>query len=204
MVVYGSGGGGGAVNSGALGAGLGGTGAGNGGFTTVATSALANQGGGGGGGGRTGNGGNGGSGIVVIRYTIEPEWTPPMPDIDEGDVFNANYTNEVVAALKAVSATSVGVKVNGAELKGDAAVNALNIAVTYFDDALTFDGTAAILDIVIKVTEVNTSEPEKSKFEVTRGTTKEVLEIKEGANIKTSINEIDLGSDAVIFKLVIE
>ncbi|MBR2921205.1 MAG: tyrosine-protein phosphatase [Kiritimatiellae bacterium] len=204
MVVYGSGGGGGAVNSGALGAGLGGTGAGNGGFTTVATSALANQSGGGGGGGRTGNGGNGGSGIVVIRYTIEPEWTPPMPDIDEGDVFNANYTNEVVAALKAVSATSVGVKVNGAELKGDAAVNALNIAVTYFDDALTFDGTAAILDIVIKVTEVNTSEPEKSKFEVTRGTTKEVLEIKEGANIKTSINEIDLGSDAVIFKLVIE
>ncbi|MBO5905277.1 MAG: hypothetical protein J6Q84_02525, partial [Kiritimatiellae bacterium] len=204
MVVYGSGGGGGAVASAATGAGVGGTGAGNGGHTIDATSALVNQGGGGGGGGRVGNGGNGGSGIVVIRYTLEPEWTPPMPDIDDGDVFNVNYTNDVVAALKDVSATSVEVKVNGAALKGDAAVNALNVAVTYFDDALTFDGTAASLDIVIKVTEVNTSEPEKSKFEVTRGTTKEVLEIKEGANIKTSINEIELSSDAKIFKLVIE
>ena len=82
MVVYGSGGGGGAVNSGALGAGLGGTGAGNGGFTTVATSALANQGGGGGGGGRVGNGGNGGSGIVVFRYVLQPDvnGTPISPE----------------------------------------------------------------------------------------------------------------------------
>ena len=204
-VVYGSGGGG-ASTQGASG-GNGGDGAGNGGDrgNPQGTSGLANQGGGGGGSSREATyGGNGGSGIVVIRYTLEPEWTPPMPDIEDGDVFSANYTNDVVAALKAVSATSVEVKVNGAELKGDAAVNALNVAVTYFNDALTFDGTAASLDIVIKVTEVNTSEPEKSKFEVTRGTTKEVLEIKEGSNIKTSINEIKLSSDAKIFKLVIE
>lgn len=207
-LVYGSGGGGGSGGVNELLAGNGGIGAGSGktaattATSTASINALANQGGGGGGG--YNEGGNGGSGIVVIRYTLEPEWTPPMPDIEDGDVFSANYTNDVVEALKAVSATSVEVKVNGAELKGDAAVNALNVAVTYFDDALTFDGTAASLDIVIKVTEVNTSEPEKSKFEVTRGTTKEVLEIKEGADIKTSINEIELSSDAKIFKLVIE
>ena len=73
MVVYGSGGGGGTVMGAAIGAGVGGTGAGNGGHTTAATSALANQGGGGGGAGRVGNGGNGGSGIVVFRYVIPPE-----------------------------------------------------------------------------------------------------------------------------------
>jgi hypothetical protein len=202
MVVYGSGGGGGAVNSTALGAGLGGTGAGNGGFTTVATSALANQGGGGGGGGRTGNGGNGGSGIVVIRYTIEPEWTPPMPEKDGEADFKVEYNPEVLAALEAKTATSVTVTVNGVKLKGDKAVEALNTAVKNFDDALTFDETAASLDIVVEVTEVNVENPAASKYVVKRGDT--ILNVKDGANVKTKIKEINLGSDAVIFKLVIE
>ena len=202
MSVYGSGGGGGAVNSAATGAGVGGTGAGNGGFTTVATSALANQGGGGGGGGRTGNGGNGGSGIVVIRYTIEPEWTPPMPEKDGEADFKVEYNPEVLAALEAKAATSVDVKVNGVKLKGDEAVKALNTVVKNFDDALTFNGTDASLDIVIEVTEVNVENPAASKYVVKRGDT--VLNLKEDATIKTSINKIDLNSDAVIFKLVIE
>ena len=209
-LVYGSGGGGGSGAENEFLCGNGGIGAGSGktaattATSTASINALANQGGGGGGG--YNEGGAGGSGIVVFRYTLEPEWTPPMPDIDEGDSFSddCTYTDDVVAALKAVSATSVGVKVNGVKLKGDDAVKALNTAVMYFDNALTFDGTAASLDIVIKVTEVNTSEPEKSKFEVTRGATEEVLEIKEDATIKTKTNKIDLNSDAVIFRLIIE
>lgn len=203
MTVYGSGGGGGAVLGSAVGAGLGGTGAGNGGHTTVATSALANQGGGGGGGGRTGNGGNGGSGIVVFRYTLEPEWTPPMPEKDGDADFEVKYNSDVVAALEAKTATSVTVTVNGVKLKGDKAVEALNAAVKNFDDALTFDETAASLDIVVEVTEVNVENPAASKYVVKRGDT--ILNIKEGANVTTKINRINnLNSDAVIFRLVIE
>ena len=87
-------------------------------------------------------------------------------------------------------------------MKGDKAVEALNTAVKNFDDALTFDETAAGLDIVVEVTEVNVENPAASKYVVKRGDT--VLNLKEGATVKTSINRIDLSSDAVIFKLVIE
>ena len=203
-VVYGSGGGG-ASTQGASG-GNGGEGAGNGGDNDnpQGTSGLANQGGGGGGSSREATyGGNGGSGIVVIRYTLEPEWTPPMPEKDGEADFKVEYNPEVLAALEAKAATSVDVKVNGVKLKGDKAVEALNTAVKNFDDALTFNETAASLDIVIEVTEVNVENPAASKYIVKRGDA--VLNIKEGANVTTKINRINnLNSDAVIFRLVIE
>ena len=151
-----------------------------------------------------GDGGNGDSGIVVLRYTLEPEWTPPLPTDPNDDTtsIDEEYDEAVVDALKAVSAERIIVMVNGDYKYGNEAVKALNTAVKNFDDALTFDGTAANLDIVVEVTEVNVENPAASKYVVKRGDT--VLNLKEGATIKTSINKIDLGSDAVIFKLVIE
>jgi hypothetical protein len=125
-----------------------------------------------------------------------------MPEKDGEADFEVKYNSDVVAALEAKTATSVTVTVNGVKLKGDKAVEALNTAVKNFDDALTFDETAASLDIVVEVTEVNVENPAASKYVVKRGDT--VLNLKEGATVKTSINRIDLGSDAVIFKLVIE
>lgn len=197
LLVYGSGGGGSSTWGSA---GVGGTGAGDGVFEGKGKDAVANQGGGGGGGSRNGDGGGGGSGIVVIRYTV-PSWTPPMPDSDEGYVFSAEYSDDVLKALELNAATNVTVKVNGELKKGDDAVNALNTAIK-FDGALTFVDAIASLDIVVEVTEVNVENPADSKYVVKRGDT--VLNLKEGATVNTSIKEIDLDSDAEIFKLVIE
>ena len=53
-----------------------------------------------------GDGGNGGSGIVVLRYPLEPEWTPPLPTDPNDDTtsIDEEYDEAVVDALKAVSA----------------------------------------------------------------------------------------------------
>ena len=143
-------------------------------------------------------------------YEIVDAWTAPMPELEDGESFSGDYeyTSEVLSALKAKAATSVDVKVNGVELKGDDAIKALNAAVASFDDALTFDGTAASLDIVIEVTEVNTEDPAASTVVVKRGDT--VLSVKTG--ITPTVKYIDLATGeesetapetgAVIFKLV--
>ena len=143
-------------------------------------------------------------------YEIVDAWTAPMPELEDGESFSGDYeyTSEVLSALKAKAATSVDVKVNGVELKGDDAIKALNAAVASFDDALTFDGTAASLDIVIEVTEVNTEDPAASTVVVKRGET--VLSVK--TDVKPTVKYIDLATGeesetapetgAVIFKLV--
>ena len=83
-------------------------------------------------------------------------------------------------------------------MKGDKAVAALNDAVACFDGALTFDGTAASLDIVITVTEVNIENPAASTVVVKRGD--EELTVK----VAPTVKYVDLGSGAVTFKLVFE
>ena len=133
-------------------------------------------------------------------YEIVDAWTAPMPEKDGEADITEEYTPDVLAALEAAVATSVDVKVNGVELKGNEAVKALNTAVKCFDGALTFDGTAAIVDIVIEVVEVNTEDPAASTVVVKRGET--VLSVKTG--VKPTVKYIDLGSDAVVFKLVFE
>ena len=133
-------------------------------------------------------------------WTVVPAWTAPMPEQDGEAGFELEYTDAVIAALQAEAATSVSVKVNGETLKGDKAVAALNTAVKCFDGALTFDGTAASVDIVIEVTEVNTEDPAASTVVVKRGET--VLSVKTG--ITPTVKYINLGSDAVVFKLVFE
>lgn len=133
-------------------------------------------------------------------YEIVDAWTAPMPEKDGEADITEEYTPDVLAALEAAVATSVDVKVNGVELKGNEAVKALNAAVKCFDGALTFDGTAASVDIVIEVTEVNTEDPAASTVVVKRGET--VLSVKTG--ITPTVKYIDLGSDAVVFKLVFE
>ena len=213
-VVYGSGGGGGSAAN--ADGGKGGEGAGDGNQVAQGAGfdALPNQGGGGGGGGggeglkaggTAGRGGNGGSGIVVLRYTLEPEWTPPLPTDPNDDTtsIDEEYDEAVVDALKAVSAERITVMVNGDYKYGNEAVKALNTVVKNFDDALTFNGTDASLDIVVEVTEVNVENPAASKYVVKRGDA--ILNIKDDAAVTTSIKKIiDLGSDAVIFRLVIE
>ena len=211
-VVYGSGGGGGSAAN--ANGGKGGEGAGNGNQVAqgAGSDALPNQGGGGGGGGggqglsgEQGRGGDGGSGIVVFRYTLEPEWTPPLPTDPNDDTtsIDEEYDEAVVDALKAVSAERITVMVNGDYKYGNEAVKALNTVVKNFDDALTFNGTDASLDIVVEVTEVNVENPAASKYVVKRGDT--IQNLKDDAAVTTSIKKIiDLGSDAVIFKLVIE
>ncbi len=133
-------------------------------------------------------------------YEIVVAWTAPMPKKDGDSAITEEYTSDVLAALQAAVATSVDVKVNGTELKGNEAVKALNTAVKCFDGALTFDGTAASVDIVIEVIEVNTEDPAASTVVVKRGET--VLSVKTG--ITPTVKYIDLGSDAVVFKLVFE
>ena len=133
-------------------------------------------------------------------YEIVDAWTAPMPEKDSEADITEEYTPDVLAALEAAVATSVDVKVNGVELKGNEAVKALNAAVKCFDGALTFDGTAASVDIVIEVTEVNVEDPAASTVVVKRGET--VLSVKTG--VKPTVKYIDLGSDAVVFKLVFE
>ena len=133
-------------------------------------------------------------------YEIVDAWTAPMPEKDGDADITEEYTSDVLAALEAAVATSVDVKVNGVELKGNEAVKALNTAVKCFDGALAFDGTAASVDIVIEVTEVNTEDPAASTVVVKRGET--VLAVKTG--VKPTVKYIDLGSDAVVFKLVFE
>ena len=133
-------------------------------------------------------------------YEIVDAWTAPMPEKDGEADITEEYTSDVLAALQAAVATSVDVKVNGIELKGNDAVKALNTAVKCFDGALTFDGTAASVDIVIEVTEVNAEDPAASTVVVKRGET--VLSVKTG--VKPTVKYIDLGSDAVVFKLVFE
>ena len=133
-------------------------------------------------------------------YEIVDAWTAPMPEKDSEADITEEYTPDVLAALEAAVATSVDVKVNGVELKGNEAVKALNAAVKCFDGALTFDGTAASVDIVIEVTEVNVEDPAASTVVVKRGET--VLCVKTG--VKPTVKYIDLGSDAVVFKLVFE
>jgi hypothetical protein len=168
MVVYGSGGGGGTVMGAAIGAGVGGTGAGNGGHTTAATSALANQGGGGGGAGRTGNGGNGGSGIVVFRYvmpsvTVKPGGEAAIVDTEEDveaveiDVKapeNANVTDKEYKAYftKSVTLNSDGKYEVTAVLNPE--IVAPVIATTTAEDdsvipaiAISADGTKATINI---------------------------------------------------------
>ena len=111
-------------------------------------------------------------------WTVVPAWTAPMPEQDGEAGFELEYTDDVIATLQAEAATSVSVKVNGETLKGDKAVAALNTAVKCFDGALTFNGTAASVDIVIEVTEVNTEDPAASTVVVKRGET--VLSVKTG------------------------
>ena len=133
-------------------------------------------------------------------YEIVDAWTAPMPEKDGEADITEEYTSDVLAALEAAVATSVDVKVNGTELKGNEAVKALNTAVKCFDGALTFDGAAASVDIVIEVTEVNAEDPAASTVVVKRGET--VLSVK--TDVKPTVKYIDLGSDAVVFKLVFE
>ena len=133
-------------------------------------------------------------------WTVVPAWTAPMPEQDGEAAFELEYTDAVIAALQAEAATSVSVKVNGETLKGDKAVAALNDAVACFEDALTFDGTAASLDIVITVTEVNVEDPAASTVVVKRGESNEELTVK----VAPTVKYVDLGSGAVTFKLVFE
>lgn len=141
-------------------------------------------------------------------YEIVDAWTAPMPEKDGEADITEEYTPDVLAVLEAAVATSVGVKVNGVELKGNEAVKALNTAVASFDNALTFDGTAATLDIVIEVTEVNAEDPAASTVVVKRGET--VLSVKTDITptVKYFYPETKTwGSDkpesgAVLFKLV--
>ena len=143
-------------------------------------------------------------------WTVVKSWTAPLPDLEEGDSFSGEYeyTPEVLSALETKAATSVDVKVNGVELKGDEAIKALNTAVASFGDALTFNGTAASVDIVIEVTEVNTAEPAASTVVVKRGT--EELTVKVTPTVKYFYPETKTwGTDkpesgAVLFKLVFE
>ena len=109
-------------------------------------------------------------------YEIVVAWTAPMPEKDGEADITEEYTPDVLAALEAAVATSVDVNVNGIELKGNEAVKALNTAVKCFDGALTFDGTAASVDIVIEVTEVNVEDPAASTVVVKRGET--ILRVK--------------------------
>ncbi|MBR2921591.1 MAG: hypothetical protein IKC27_09635 [Kiritimatiellae bacterium] len=142
------------------------------------------------------------------KYTLVLAWTAPMPKKDGEAPITEEYTPDVLAVLEAAVATSVDVKVNGVELKGDEAIKALNTAVASFDNALTFDGTAANLDIVIEVTEVNAEDPAASTVVVKRGET--VLSVKTGITptVKYFYPETKTwGSDepesgAVLFKLV--
>jgi hypothetical protein len=141
-------------------------------------------------------------------YEIVKSWTAPMPEKDGEANITEEYSSDVLAALEAAVATSVDVKVNGTTLKGNEAVKALNAAVKCFDGALTFDGTAASVDIVIEVTEVNVEDPAASTVVVKRGDT--VLSVKTG--ITPTVKYIDLATGeesetapetgAVIFKLV--
>lgn len=139
-------------------------------------------------------------------YEIVDAWTAPMPEKDGEADITEEYTSDVLAALQAAVATSVDVKVNGVELKGNEAVKALNAAVASFDDALTFDETAASLDIVIEVTEVNTEDPAASTVVVKRGT--EELTVKATPTVKyfypdTKEWKADKPtSGAVLFKIV--
>ncbi|MBO7207581.1 MAG: hypothetical protein J6W10_08215, partial [Kiritimatiellae bacterium] len=141
-------------------------------------------------------------------YEIVDAWTAPMPEKDGEADITEEYTSDVLAALQAAVATSVDVKVNGAELKGNEAVKALNAAVKCFDGALTFEGTAASVDIVIEVTEVNVEDPAASKVVVKRGT--EDLTVKVTPTVKYFYPETKTwGTDkpesgAVLFKLVFE
>ena len=140
-------------------------------------------------------------------WTVVASWTAPMPDIDDGDTFNIEYTDAVIAALQGAEGV-VGVKVNNVVLKGDEAVKALNDAVAYFEDAITIDGTTASLDIEIKVTEVNTENPAASTVVVTRNGVP--LTVKATPTVKYFYPETKTwGSDkpesgAVLFKLVFE
>ena len=139
-------------------------------------------------------------------YEIVDAWTAPMPEKDGEADITEEYTPDVLAALEAAVATSVDVKVNGVELKGNEAVKGLNAAVKCFDGALTFDGTAASVDIVIEVTEVNVDDPAASTVVVKRGT--EELTVKATPTVKYFYPETKTwGSDkpesgAVLFKLV--
>ena len=139
-------------------------------------------------------------------WTVVASWTAPMPEKDGEAPITEEYTPDVLAVLEAAVATSVDVKVNGVELKGNEAVKALNAAVASFDNALTFDGTAATLDIEIEVTEVNTEDPAASTVVVKRGT--EELTVKVTPTVKYFYPETKTwGSDkpesgAVLFKLV--
>lgn len=139
-------------------------------------------------------------------YEIVDAWTAPMPEKDGEADITEEYTPDVLAVLEAAVATSVGVKVNGVELKGNEAVKALNTAVASFDNALTFDGTAVTLDIEIEVTEVNVDDPAASTVVVKRGT--EELTVKVTPTVKYFYPETKTwGSDkpesgAVLFKLV--
>ena len=132
-------------------------------------------------------------------WTVVKSWTAPLPDLEEGDSFKVEYTDAVIEALQGAEGV-VAVKVNGNILKGDEAVKALNDAVACFEDAITIVGTTASLDIVITVTEVNIENPAASTVVVKRGET--VLSVKTG--ITPTVKYIDLGSDAVVFKLVFE
>lgn len=140
------------------------------------------------------------------KYTLVLAWTAPLPEKDGEAPITEEYTPEVLEALEAAVATSVDVKVNGVELNGNEAVKALNTAVASFDNALTFDGTAANLDIEIEVTEVNAEDPAASTVVVKRGT--EELTVKVTPTVKYFYPETKTwGSDkpesgAVLFKLV--
>ena len=140
-------------------------------------------------------------------WTVVASWTAPMPDIDDGDTFNIEYTDAVIAALQGAEGV-VGVKVNNVVLKGDEAVKALNDAVACFEDAITIDGTTASLDIDIKVTEVNNENPAASTVVVTRNGVP--LTVKATPTVKYFYPETKTwGSDkpesgAVLFKLVFE
>ena len=140
-------------------------------------------------------------------YEIVDAWTAPMPDLEEGDRFNVEYTDAVIEALQGAEGV-VAVEVNGNILKGDEAVKALNDAVACFEDAITIVGTTASLDIDIKVTEINTAEPEKSTVVVKRGN--EELTVKVTPTVKYFYPETKTwGTDkpesgAVLFKLVFE
>lgn len=141
-------------------------------------------------------------------YEIVDAWTAPMPEKDGEADITEEYAPDVLAALEAAVATSVDVNVNGIELKGNEAVKALNAAVKCFDGALTFDGTAASVDIVIEVTEVNVEDPAASTVVVKRGT--EELTVKVTPTVKYFYPETKTwGTDkpesgAVLFKLVFE
>ena len=177
LLVYGSGGGGGSIQSDYLG-GEGGSGAGD--SCTAARQnydgedALANQGGGGGGGGRSGAGGAGGSGIVVLRYTtasVDPE-EPVLTAVDAPEaVANLIYT--------------------GSELTGVVASEGYTLAGNTATDAGTYEATATLADgykwsddttetktiiwSIAKATNEWTTEPSISLTEWTQGEAAGVL-----------------------------